>query len=335
MSASGFPGTKTDSTHASELGQTLRAAREAMGLSVEDVSQAIKIQVTAVRNIESGQFSKLGPIVFARGFVRSYAKHVKLGVDWVETELATLALDVTPELVPSQTGRSERSNVGERGMLAMSYLVGTAILVSGIVVVTNFDRFVGPRTATATTEAVTTAPTQSEAPAPTIAVATQTDVLTLPAGAPNPALLGAPSVLSTPAPPALVALTPALVQTPTEQPSVTVDSPTSANGAVAASIAILPNLGSGDVNALELSVSGLAWVEITDSTGRRLEFNNLSSGARKSYSGKAPFSLKIGNAGRANLSAGGKVIDLASFTNASVAKLRLIEVNGELQATAQ
>ena len=87
---------------------------------------------------------------------------------------------------------------------------------------------------------------------------------------------------------------------------------------------MLPNL-STDLQALELVATGTVWVEISDSTGRRLEFNNLSNGVRKSYSGKPPFALKIGNAAYANLIAGGKAIDLSAFTNGSVAKLSLIE----------
>ena len=96
-----------------------------------------------------------------------------------------------------------------------------------------------------------------------------------------------------------------------------------------AGLVTLPNLPA-DLQALELIATGTVWVEISDSTGRRLEFNNLSNGVRKSYSGKAPFSLKIGNAAYANLIADGKAIDLSAFTNGSVAKLNLIETNGSL-----
>ena len=302
------------------LGQKLRAAREKLGLSAEDVSQAIKVQSSAVRYMEAGDFDALGPTVFARGFLRSYAKHVQLGQAWLDDELATLALDTAPILLPSRGERQERSSTAERGMLAASYLVGTAILVSAIFVVTHFDRFVG---------------TQSEqAPLQVNAPQISTIESTMPLATPSavdstyPAATGgAPSVLN-PAVSPLTAPDSSQAHTSIQEASVQ-DAPS----AVAAGLVTLPNLPA-DSQALELIASGTVWVEISDSTGRRLEFNNLSNGVRKSYSGKAPFALKIGNAAFARLTAGGKAIDLNAFTNGSVAKLNLIESNGALVASA-
>lgn len=299
------------------LGQKLRDAREKLGLSVDDVSHAIKVQTNAVRQMETGDFAALGPPVFAKGFLRSYAKHVQLGQLWLDAELATLALDEAPTLLPSR-GERERSSTAERGMLAASYLVGTAILVSAIFVVTHFDRFVS---------------TQSE---PKVAIEaavspaeTAEQLAATPPSDPTPnaeafVVTGAPSVLdrfTSNSPTPLVVQPLPLVAMP-ESPS-----------AVAAGLVAIPNLAP-DLQALELSATGTVWVEISDNTGRRLEFNNLSNGVRKSYSGKAPFTLKIGNAANANLIAGGKAVDLSAFTNGSVAKLRLIETNGLLVATA-
>jgi cytoskeleton protein RodZ len=305
------------------IGVSLREARERLGLSVDDVSHAIKIQSTAVRQMESGHFDKLGPVVFAKGFLRSYAKHVNLGKDWIDAELAQLALNEAPTLLPSRGERLERSSVGERGMLAASYLVGTAILVSAIFLVTQFDRIMAPRgpDKPLVTESAIPQAAMSSAPAPTTVAVTP------------PAASGAPSVLS-PAPsmPEPIAASPAPLMTPAIA-AVSGLQTQPENAAVAAGMAALPSLPT-DVQALELSLSGTAWVEISDSTGRRLEFNNLSSGVRKSYSGKAPFTLKIGNASKAALLAAGKPVDLAVFTNASVARLRLVESDGALVPVA-
>ena len=299
------------------LGQKLRDAREKLGLSVDDISHAIKVQSNAVRQMETGDFAALGPPVFAKGFLRSYAKHVQLGQLWLDAELALLALDEAPTLLPSR-GERERSSTAERGMLAASYLVGTAILVSAIFVVTHFDRFVGtqsePKVAI---EAPAAPPESTEQPiAMTEGTAPTSITETF-------AVTGAPSVLDpyTPSSP-----------TPIVQPTPLVPS-SETPSAVAAGLVAIPSLAP-DLQALELSATGTVWVEISDSTGRRLEFNNLANGVRKSYSGKAPFTLKIGNAANASLMAGGKAVDLSAFTNGSIAKLRLIETNGALVATA-
>jgi cytoskeleton protein RodZ len=309
------------------IGVSLREARERLGLSVDDVSHAIKIQSTAVRQMESGHFEKLGPVVFAKGFLRSYAKHVNLGKEWIDAELAQLALNEAPTLVPSRGERLERSSVGERGMLAASYLVGTAILVSAIFLVTQFDRIMAPHgseTPQVTESTIPQVPTVSSAQSTTTVLATPPAVA---------ASSGAPSVLSA----APVGAEIAAMTLPAPAPvTAAVDfglQSQAENTAVAAGMATLPSLPT-DVQELELSLSGTAWVEISDSTGRRLEFNNLSSGVRKSYSGKAPFTLKIGNASKAALLAAGKPVDLAVFTNASVARLRLVESEGALLPVA-
>ena len=309
------------------LGQKLRTAREKLGLSIEDVSQAIKVQSNAVRQMEVGDFDALGPTVFAKGFLRSYAKHVQLGQVWLDDELAALALDTAPTLLPSRGERQDRSSTAERGMLAASYLVGTAILVSAIFVVTHFDRFVGTRSDQSPLQVKIP---QESAVEPAIPLDSAT--IAAVADSTNPAATsGAPSVLNPAASEAIVSsepstATPGDVQTPATSIQ---DTPS----AVAAGLVALPNLPT-DMQALELVANGTVWVEISDSTGRRLEFNNLSNGVRKSYSGKAPFALKIGNAAYANLIVGGKAIDLSAFTNGSVAKLNLIETNGSLAASA-
>lgn len=313
------------------LGQKLRTAREKLGLSVEDISQAIKVQSNVVRQMEAGEFDALGPTVFAKGFLRSYAKHVQLGQAWLDEELASLALDTAPTLLPSRGERQERSSTAERGMLAASYLVGTAILVSAIFVVTHFDRFVSTRSEQTPLQG-------STQQLPTTEPAIPVETITTDADSSNTTVVsGAPSVLnptetkSVPADSSLiVAQSPAGI---VPQASVEQSSPVDAPAAVAAGLVALPSLPA-DLQALELVATGTVWVEISDSTGRRLEFNNLSNGVRKSYSGKAPFALKIGNAAFANLVAGGKTIDLSAFTNGSVAKLNLIEINGLLVPSA-
>lgn len=326
MSASEY--TLADKTNgAPALGQKLRAAREKLGLSVEDISQAIKVQSNAVRQMEGGDFDALGPTVFAKGFLRSYAKHVQLGQAWLDDELATLALDSAPTLLPSRGERQERSSTAERGMLAASYLVGTAILVSAIFVVTHFDRFVGTRSEQT--------PLQANAPQePSTTPVIPVEIINTDADLSSTSVAsGAPSVLNPlvnpAAAPVIVAQSPANAASGDSAMQTPVDAPS----AVAAGLVALPSLPA-DLQALELIATGTVWVEISDSTGRRLEFNNLSNGVRKSYSGKAPFSLKIGNAAYANLIAGGKTIDLSAFTNGSVAKLNLIETNGLLVPSA-
>ena len=60
-------------------GAVLKQAREAAGMSIEQVASQLRMTVRAVVNLEADDWSSLGAPVFARGQLRSYAR--LLGVD--------------------------------------------------------------------------------------------------------------------------------------------------------------------------------------------------------------------------------------------------------------
>lgn len=61
------------------VGATLRAAREARGLSVADAAQQLRLMNRQIVAMEEEDYASLGQPVFARGFVRNYAR--MLGLD--------------------------------------------------------------------------------------------------------------------------------------------------------------------------------------------------------------------------------------------------------------
>lgn len=60
------------------LGAALRQAREAAGLSVEDVSADTRIRATLVRDLEADRFTSSGGAVYARGHVKSIATTLRV-----------------------------------------------------------------------------------------------------------------------------------------------------------------------------------------------------------------------------------------------------------------
>ena len=59
-------------------GKQLEAARKSRGLSVADIAQQLKLSPWQVEALESGDYRKLPGAVFVRGFIRNYARLVKL-----------------------------------------------------------------------------------------------------------------------------------------------------------------------------------------------------------------------------------------------------------------
>lgn len=66
-----------------------------------------------------------------------------------------------------------------------------------------------------------------------------------------------------------------------------------------------------------------SWLEVTDAAKQKLYSGENQAGGRLSLSGTPPFDIVVGNAGRVSLTYGERVIDLAPYTRADVARLIL------------
>lgn len=85
--------TSPDNTHQAMAGcgDRLKQAREAAGLSIDDVAARLYMPARVVRSLEAEDWSRLGAPVFVRGQVRSYSRLVGL-----TTAPMMAALDVGP-----------------------------------------------------------------------------------------------------------------------------------------------------------------------------------------------------------------------------------------------
>ena len=74
------------------VAEQLRAAREAQNLDVYQVAEITKIRTEHLRALESGDYDAFAAPVYIRGFIRTYAKMLKLDVPQlladVDAELA-------------------------------------------------------------------------------------------------------------------------------------------------------------------------------------------------------------------------------------------------------
>ena len=61
-----------------ELGSLLREAREAKGLTLSDAQEATRINRSYLEALEEGQYEQLPTPVHARGYLRNYARYLKL-----------------------------------------------------------------------------------------------------------------------------------------------------------------------------------------------------------------------------------------------------------------
>lgn len=86
----------------SSIGESLRSERQRRNLTLDQVSQELKISATFLKAIEDGNFERLPAGVFAKSFARQYARLLGLDEDEAANEVQR-ALAPPPAAVPQPT----------------------------------------------------------------------------------------------------------------------------------------------------------------------------------------------------------------------------------------
>lgn len=274
------------SSVAQEIGQQLRDARLASGLSLHDVADRLKLSLRQLEAIEAGEFSRLPGATFVRGFIRNYARFLALD----STPLMALLDQVYP---PQPVDRAEPLPAPQRSAIhpaRFAWLLLPLALLGGYLwwqaqPAAPVDGALAPMLHQSTSSSVASAPAVVVASEPVVA-ATSAPVV-----APEPVV--APVVASA---------------------SVVAPKLGAAASAPAAAAA---------VKHLRLAASAAAWVSVVDSTGKRLVFGTIAAGTAQEVAGVPPFKLKIGNAPAMSLSYEGAAVDLKDKTRGTTAKLEL------------
>jgi transcriptional regulator with XRE-family HTH domain len=158
------------------LGAALREAREAAGLTVEQVSADTRIRATLVRDLEADRFASSGGTVYARGHVKSIAATLRIDAapllalfDQAQGEpVVEPLLAATPE--PSTIGSSDfvlskaaslrPERRGPRWGIALS---GAAVVLVGLIAIGSLGGGATPHpSALSGTPTPTSEPTEAE-----------------------------------------------------------------------------------------------------------------------------------------------------------------------------
>ncbi|MGH8618101.1 MAG: helix-turn-helix domain-containing protein [Burkholderiales bacterium] len=103
MSIEAAPVAAADPAGLAGAGARLRAAREAQGLAAVDVARHLRLSPHQIEALETDDHGKLPGPVFVRGFLRNYARLVKLDPDTVVVAPPSLAPlpQVAPDVPPA------------------------------------------------------------------------------------------------------------------------------------------------------------------------------------------------------------------------------------------
>src|SRR6476659_9462975 len=114
------------------LGEKLRQAREARGISISEVAEQTRISPQYIESIENDDYRGLPGGIFNKGFVRSFAKYV--GVDEQEALMDYSQLIAVNSAQPAEEPRTYRPEVmtDDRSYASNAPTIIVAVLILGL-----------------------------------------------------------------------------------------------------------------------------------------------------------------------------------------------------------
>lgn len=278
------------------IGARLASARAARGLSLESCASSLKLPLRVLRKIEAEDYSGIDSKVYLASYLGSYARLLEVPQAVVEEALAQIAPE-TPSLVATGTLPRGRYLV-ERYAVGATYAVLTAMIAVPLVWLglrggldTRLTQF-APLDVPTTSSSTRNAAGSRSAAAQRSAAATPSTPAATAAATDNKPLMASMTPFSA------------------------METPPSAAPAPAAA-----------AHSLRIRLDAASWVEVTDASGNRLEYDLLPAGSDREYHSDAPLEVRIGNAGAARIEADGKPLDLAPFQHANVAHFHLFKAD--------
>lgn len=280
------------------VGATLKAAREAQGLSLEQAAGRLRLMMRQLTAMEADDFSALGQPVFARGFVRNYARMLGLDAEALVSRMASTDLEEpnVVEHVPLEQPKPLLTSPWVLGAVAALVML-IAIPVALYVWLNS-----GEEPAQVVPVHPITKPIRSAEVSPPVVVQPlqPKDLPVAAEPAPAPTAPAAPTVPA-----------PVSAPEPTPEPAL----PDNADQTeMAAPVAR---------GTIKLDFEGDAWVEINEEGGRVLLHKLNLAGSSVTVTGTPPFSFVIGNAAQVRMTYNGRPLDLAPYIDIKVARFNL------------
>jgi cytoskeleton protein RodZ len=319
-------------------GAQLAAHRQSLGLTVEQVANQLNLAPRQIQALEADNYAALPGVVIARGFVRAYAKLIKLDpaplVALMPGETAQMeSIQLKQALAGSFSGSSLPTAVNKgwlpkwAGALVLLLVIGVgASIAQWFGLLHNFSESLSDNSGKA---AVSLSQT-SNMPTPTAAKSAPE---TRDAGSPSKDEIAKPLSAvppsNQPAAQSEQATTSPGVPGATSSAAGAIPAP-NAPGSTQSSLdnrSITPAASEtpsvSNKNMLTFTVRDDSWVEVKSSNGNVLISRLLKAGSSEALSLAHPVSITIGNATGVDVTLRGNAIDLKQATKNNVARLNL------------
>jgi cytoskeleton protein RodZ len=267
------------------LGQRLKAEREKKGLSAQKAADELHLDGWVVDALESGDYARIGPPVYAKGHLKHYAGLLGLPAENLLEGYETAAAAPADAQASSLRMRTSPAAAGDLPWLPIVGFVVAALVIAGVVWWSPWH----PRTADAPASLARTNPAGGAASA--------ADPSTGPGGG-DDAAGGTPAADDAATPDAA---TPGVATPGVTMPGVTTPgtSPVAATGG-AAPPSDAAAAGSGRAR-LRLLFSADSWVDVRDAAGQRVFAGTGHVNNVRTIAGAAPLRVYIKSASSVQL----------------------------------
>ena len=295
--------------HQQEFGIRLRQAREAEGYSIIEVAELLKLSEAVIRALENSQVEKLPPATFTQGYIRSYARLLKLPAEEIIDAYSQL-LPETKELRSTRQGIAAEKRSGDFGFRFFSYI----LLIGGLVLLYLWWQQSGldwGNKAVPDIEPVVTEAIENK---------TEQQLVELPSVDTSDVQVVDQQVEKEEQP------LPAVIQA--EQSAVSDSSPQVMIEESAPAQDIVP-VGN---DILVIETSSDSWTEIEDANDNRFFFKLMKQGERHTLQGQAPFRLFLGNAPSVELKINNLQVDISAHIKSNNIAYILVADNAKVNA---
>ena len=329
-------------------GRALASQREAMGWTVEQVADQLKLQVRQVVALEAGDYASLPSPAVTRGFVRAYAKLMKMDPAPLVAQIAMdtpptpdSSATVTRRASPASFSESKFPSHGKRSTLPLGWIVGGVVVVVaaaaawhfGVVPHRSGEAGTAAPAGTATEPAAAGGAGSASANGSANGNAVETlqnpsvPLISVPgqnSGASAPATNGAaPAPTAQPAVPAQAAPATPPTTTPAQKaPSANVAVPGVAPATAQPAAETVPS--HTGANALVLNVREDSWIQVTPAKGGAALISRLvKAGSTETVNVDQPVRVVVGNPDGVTATLRGNAVSLPTVPGKKLARINL------------
>jgi cytoskeleton protein RodZ len=293
----------------SQCGGVLRLTRLAQGLSVMDIAKQLRLGNKQIEALEQDRFSDLPEATIVKGFIRNYAKLLKISAEPLLAAYAELmpekekySFTLSPGINMKMTG-NHKSNTTRNFILAIGLLLGVGVWFL-------YQNYVQkPNPINPIPEVIESLPELALPRSERIGDVSQTQMEMPEQPEEQAGIEQSESSVK--------------IETDIGQSEVVVDeevSPSVAQTVADVTPATSPATGK---TRLEFSANQETWLSVVNISGEEVYNKILYAGNRDVIDIFQPSEIVVGNAHGATLVVDGKSIDLAPYTRINVARVRL------------